>query len=191
MLKHVRFTKRELSLAKRAREAAEGREALFHGTRHPKLILRTDVLLPSESGVSAVSFTRSPEVAAYFALLHRDADEELGAVLVFDRQSLRCRHRVEPHHDPIWDNKKCRRDESEELSWGQPIMDVDRHLIACVMRPARKARHEAPPRVRAIRRGTHTCPVRASPARIGTLWRSVMRNTSPTPQCRAGGDTSG
>jgi hypothetical protein len=144
MLKHVPFTKRELLLAKRAREAAEGREALFHGTKHPKLILRTDVLLPSECGCiqTAVSFTRSPEVAAYFALLPRDADEELGAVLVFDRQSLRCRHRVEPHHDPIWDNKKCRRDESEELIWGHPIMDVDRHLIACVMQPARKARPE-------------------------------------------------
>jgi hypothetical protein len=176
MLKHVRFTKRQLSLAKRAREAAEGREALFHGTRHPKLILRTDVLLPSELGV-AVSFTRSPEVAAYFALLHGDDDEELGAVLVFDCQSLRYRHRVEPHHDPIWDNKKCRRDESEELIWGHPIMDVDRHLITCVMQPAGKARPETMKHRHEFERDVEA-RIRVlfwtSPARTGTLWRNVM-----------------
>jgi hypothetical protein len=72
--------------------------------------------------------SRSPETAAYFALLERDSDEGRDAILIFDRQSLRCRYRVEPWHDNFWDDEAGRTDEMEERIW-ESVTDVARHLI--------------------------------------------------------------
>ena len=72
------------------------RDALYHGTRFAELILKTGVLFYSDPGDPKVSFTRSPEVAAYWALLERDYDEGRGSVFVFDRQSLNADTRSKP-----------------------------------------------------------------------------------------------
>jgi hypothetical protein len=53
-----------------------------------------------------VSFTRSPEVAAYFALLERDDDEGRGSVFIFDRQSLERRYKVEANPEVIGTQKR-------------------------------------------------------------------------------------
>jgi len=65
-----RFTDREHILARLAREIGRGRDAIYHGTRRPREVLRSGKLKPD--GTSAVSLSRSPEVAAHFALLPDD-----------------------------------------------------------------------------------------------------------------------
>src|SRR5262245_21733604 len=62
-------------LAGMARQKAMDRDVLYHGTRFAELIQKTGVLFYSDPGDPKVSFTRSPEVAAYWALLERDDDE--------------------------------------------------------------------------------------------------------------------
>ena len=42
-----------------------------------------------------MAFSRSPRVAAHFATLPRDDDEGVGAILVFDRPSLKTRYKLE------------------------------------------------------------------------------------------------
>ena len=88
MARHLRYTKAVRQLAGMARQKTLDRDALYHGTRYAELILKTGVLFYSDPGQPKVSFTRSPEVAAYFALLERDDDEGRGSVFIFDRQSL-------------------------------------------------------------------------------------------------------
>jgi hypothetical protein len=66
--------------------------------------------------------------------LGRDSDEGRGAILIFDRQSLRCRYRIEPWHDDFWDDETGRRDEMEERIW-QNVTDVGHHLIGRVTEP--------------------------------------------------------
>src|SRR5262245_41266266 len=88
MLRHLKYTKAVRQLAEMARQKAMDRDALYHGTRFAELILKTGVLFYSDPGDPKVSFTRSPEVAAYWALLERDYDEGCGSVFIFDRQSL-------------------------------------------------------------------------------------------------------
>ena len=110
--------------------------------------MTTGVLFYSRPSDLGVFFTRSPETAAYFALLERDDDEGRGAILILDRQSLRCKYRVEPWHDDFWDDETGRRDEMEERVWGS-VTDVGRHLIGYVTEfmtqssPATKTRNKA------------------------------------------------
>ena len=134
MLRQISLNQREHELAGLARKAAGGRDVLFHGTRNAKSILTTGVLFYSATGEPGVFFTRSPETAAYFALLERDNDEGRGAILIFDRQSLRCRYRIEPWHDEFWDDETGRRDEMEERVWSN-VTDVGRHLIGLITEP--------------------------------------------------------
>ena len=89
----------------------------------------------SDPGEPTVSFTRSPETAAYWALLQRNYDEGHGAILIFDRQSLRCRYSIEPYHDVICDDEMGRNDEAEERIWRRHVIDVGKHLIGIVFGP--------------------------------------------------------
>jgi hypothetical protein len=81
-----------------------------------------------------VSFTRSPEVAAYFALLERDDDEGRGSVFIFDRQSLERRYKVEANPEVDWHTKTLFHDEAEEDIWAN-VIDIGNHLIGLVSGP--------------------------------------------------------
>jgi hypothetical protein len=87
---------REKLMAELAKNYAAGRQTIFHGTRHVEDVLDDGILYPSLHGDSAISFTRSAEIAAYFALLPgRVNDLYSGGVLVLDRRRLARDHRLE------------------------------------------------------------------------------------------------
>ena len=91
--------------------------------------------------VQTVSFTRSPEVAAHWAALPRDDDEGSGAVLVFDRASLKARYKLEcvdngweadpSRHNEFW---RADRDECEEQVCGRNV-EITPHLIGLISTP--------------------------------------------------------
>ena len=54
-------------MARLARKIGRGHDAIYHGTRHLPLVLRIGKLFPADIGETGVFFTRSPEVAAYWA----------------------------------------------------------------------------------------------------------------------------
>ena len=134
MLRHLKYTKAVRQLAGMARQKAMDRDALYHGTRFAELILKTEVLFYSDPGHPKVSFTRSPEVAAYFALLERDYDEGRGSVFIFDRQSLERRYKVEANPEVDWHTKTLFHDEAEEEIWAN-VIDIGNHLIGLVSGP--------------------------------------------------------
>jgi hypothetical protein len=105
----------ERFLIESARLLARGVSPLFHGTRYLSQILQYGALRAAEIGDCVVCFTRSPEEAAFWATLERDDGNELGAVLVFDRDRLRTRYRL----DPV--NASELRDEHEERVWCRDI----------------------------------------------------------------------
>ena len=134
MPRHLKYTKAVRQLAGMARQKAMDRDALYHGTRFAELILNTGVLFYSDPGKPQVSFTRSPEVAAYFALLERDDDEGRGSVFIFDRQSLERRYKVEANPEVDWHTKTLFHDEAEEEIWAN-VIDIGNRLIGLVSSP--------------------------------------------------------
>jgi hypothetical protein len=134
MLRRLKYTKAVRQLAGMARQKAMDRDALYHGTRFAELILKTGVLFYSDPGDPKVSFTRSPEVAAYWALLERDDDEGRGSVFIFDRQSLERRYRLEANPEVYWHSNTLFHDEAEEEIWAN-VIDVGNHLIGVVSGP--------------------------------------------------------
>ena len=118
---------REIVLARLARKIGRGHDAIYHGTRHLPLVLRIGKLLPSDFGDTAVFFTRSPEVAAYWAgMIGREIDQFSGGILVLNRTSLVQNYRLEPsRYTEEWD------DEREESIWDRPI-NIRRHLLGVV-----------------------------------------------------------
>ena len=122
---------RNQRLVQLSRKLAGRRPVLFHGTRYPKSIARSGMLLFATAGDPVVCFSRSVEVAAYWADMPRDDDEGRGAVFVFDRCSLATRYRLEPFHDPIWDTPTFWNDEMEERVWLTNI-PIAPHLIGFV-----------------------------------------------------------
>src|SRR5262245_15296188 len=134
MLRHLKYTKAVRQLAGMARQQAMDRDALYHGTRCAELILKTDVLFYSDPGAPKVSFARSPEVAAYFALLERDYDEGRGSVFIFDRQSLARRYKIEANPKVDWHTDTLFHDEAEEEIWAN-VIDIGNHLIGLVSGP--------------------------------------------------------
>jgi hypothetical protein len=112
-------------LAKLARKIGRGHDAIYHGTRHPREVLRGGRLKPDTT--NKVSLSRSPEVAAHFALLPDDGIIRwLPAVLVLNRSSLVQTYRLEPwRYDEDWD------DEQEEVVWGRTI-NFRKHLLGVV-----------------------------------------------------------
>jgi hypothetical protein len=113
------------TLALQTRAIARGRDVLYHGTRYRELILASGLLALSNSG--GVYFTRDVETAVHWATLPRD-EEDAGAILVFDRPSLRTRYRVEC---ALEDEGS---EEFEEVVWGRHI-EIAPHLIGLVSTP--------------------------------------------------------
>jgi hypothetical protein len=112
-------------MAKLARKIGYGKDAIYHGTRHPMEVLRTGKLKPSRD--VAVYFTRSPEEAARFAYLWgNEFDHYSPGLLVFSRRSLSQTYRLTPSRDceDWWD-------EREEHVWNRTI-NIRRHLLGCV-----------------------------------------------------------
>jgi len=70
-------------------------------------------LLPEKT---AVFFTRSPEVAAYWAnMMGRAIDQFCGGILILNRTSLVQNYRLEPsRYTEDW-----KYDEREEIIWGR------------------------------------------------------------------------
>lgn len=117
-----------VSLRNIVQDVSKGRDVVLHGTRRARQILLDDRLLYSRSGSPRVSFTRSPRIAAYGAFLPVDPDEPAGAVLIFDKQKLTARYRLEPTRDPFWDDLH-RNDEAEEKVWGQDVFGLRSMLL--------------------------------------------------------------
>jgi hypothetical protein len=117
----------QIVFARLARKIGRGHDAIYHGTRHLPLVLRSGKLLPSLIGDTAVFFTRSPEVAAYWAGMNgRENDQFSGGILVLNRTSLIQNYRLEPSRYPEeWV------DEREESIWDRPI-NIRRHLLGVV-----------------------------------------------------------
>jgi hypothetical protein len=134
-------------LSKKARAIARGQDVLFHGTRYRERILASGILKFSDPGPNYLSFTRSPDVAAYWATsVPREDDEGAGAILVFDRASLRTRYKLECHADHwIRDGKVA--DEFEERLWARNV-EIAPHLIGLASTPIASLSHKR----RAIRR---------------------------------------
>jgi hypothetical protein len=109
-----------LWLSQRAHDLATAINPLFHGTRYLNAILESGMLVPPEVGDPEVSFSRSPNEAAFWATLPRDDDEGRGAVLVFDRDRLAMRHRLEPVDNAFFDV-----DEQEERVWERNVLLAD------------------------------------------------------------------
>jgi hypothetical protein len=118
------YSDREIIAARLARAIGRGRDAIYHGTRFPEKVLRSGKLM---SPAGEVSFSRSPEVAAYFAhLMATENNHYSPALLVLDRNSLRQVYRLEAtrYHEE-WG------DEREEVVWGRTI-NFRRHLLGVV-----------------------------------------------------------
>jgi hypothetical protein len=88
---------REVVMSRLARQIGRGQDAIYHGTRHLHLVLRSGKLLPAGLRHPAVFFTRSPEVAAYWAnIWGQEIDQFCGGILIFNRTSLVQNYRLEP-----------------------------------------------------------------------------------------------
>jgi hypothetical protein len=91
----------EAWLARRARELASGLNPLFHGTRYLNSIL-SDGYLKSAGNPEVVCFSRSADAAASWATIEREGEDGRGAILVFDRDRLGARYRLELIDDSLY-----------------------------------------------------------------------------------------
>ena len=137
MIHHIEYTTAERELVLLARKLATNRDVLYHGTRYRQSILKTETLFRPEVGVDAVFFTRSPEVAAYWALLKREDDEGRGSVLVCDRQSLASRYKIKCNPQVYWHSDTTFHDEAEEQIFDN-VTKIGDHLIGIVSGPTVK-----------------------------------------------------
>jgi hypothetical protein len=117
----------------------------------PNDTLRSGKLIPPDWGDRAICLTRSPETAAYFALMvGPEIDQWSGAVLVLNRGSLGQRYRLEPCQ--YMDD----RDEREERIYDRAIC-FRRHLIG-VVREADVAKILGPPKQAELKVGRAPVP---------------------------------
>ncbi|MEJ1157369.1 hypothetical protein [Prosthecomicrobium sp. N25] len=77
--------------------------------------------------------TRSLAFACRWARLdRRDPQQEGPSVLVFDRDALTTRYRIECAHDPIWSPDAVGKfDEMEERVWPH-LVDVQRYVLRTI-----------------------------------------------------------
>jgi hypothetical protein len=122
------LTDRERVMARLARNIGRGRDVIYHGTRALPDVMRAGKLIPPDLAECAVFFSRSPEVAAYFACLMGEKEERRSpGILILDRSSMRQRYRLEPYrYDP-----SDGRNEREEAVWGRSV-SFRRHLLGVV-----------------------------------------------------------
>lgn len=127
-------TASEVTLGRRIRQLTRGRDLIFHGTRFGQAILKENRFRKAPCGDIVVSFARSPEMAAYWALLPRieAGAEPQGTVFVIDRIALKSRYRVVPFHDPIWDTSTSRNDETEDRVWYRDIVRLELIVAAVI-----------------------------------------------------------
>ncbi len=120
-----RLTDREHIMGRLARAIGRGHDPIYHGTRAPQEVLRSGKLRPDGNG--AVSLSRSPEVAAHFALLLGDGVVRWSpAVLILNRSSLIQTYRLDP-----WRYGEDWHDEQEEVIWDRTV-SFRRHLLGVV-----------------------------------------------------------
>jgi hypothetical protein len=92
------LTDRERVMARLAKKLGRGRNVIYHGTRRLADVLRAGKLVPPLESECAVFFSRSAEVAAYFASFLGDKEDLFSpGVLVLDRDSLARSYRIEPN----------------------------------------------------------------------------------------------
>jgi hypothetical protein len=121
-----------IEMASRLRQLTRGMNVLFHGTPAWRAILRENMLSADKPGIPAISFSRDPSVAAYWACLPREEPSEPG-VLVLNRASLIARYSVTPFdywgevRHLGWDMKMA--EEAEEHVYGRDVDDLHRHLV--------------------------------------------------------------
>jgi hypothetical protein len=126
---------------------SEGRAPLKTAKSHIKQNLQASRTWPGRMVLcidgDRVSLTRSAEVAAYWALLERDNDEGRGAILIFDRQSLERRYKVEPNPEAYWHTNTLFHDEAEEEIWDD-VIDIGNHLVGFVSGPSARGARRMP-----------------------------------------------
>jgi hypothetical protein len=132
--RHIKYSDLERRLAAQARAIAKARNVLYHGTRYTRSILDSGVVFRASIGEKKVCLTRGAEVAAYWAMLRRDDDEDRGPIFIFDRGSLERRHKIRANPEPYWLTKVTFHDEAEEEIW-DGIVDIRSHLIDLVFGP--------------------------------------------------------
>ena len=71
-------------------------------SRHAISQFHSDGYLKPTGNPEAVRFSRSPDAAAYWAMRDRDDDDGRGAVLVFDRDRLNARYRLDLIDDSLY-----------------------------------------------------------------------------------------
>jgi hypothetical protein len=122
------LTDRERVMAQLAKKLGQGRNVIYHGTRRLADVLRSGKLVPPLTSECAVFFSRSAEVAAYFASFLGDKEDQLSpGVLVLDRDSLSRSYRIEPNR---YDEFSAR-NEREEAIWYR-MVNIRRHLLGVV-----------------------------------------------------------
>jgi hypothetical protein len=97
------------------------------------MILAAGMLKFAVPGDPVVSFSRSAEIAAYWATLPRDDDEGSGAIFVFDRPSLRTRYKLECY-DYAWCKDWQAIDEFEERVVERDV-ELGPHMIGLMASP--------------------------------------------------------
>jgi hypothetical protein len=117
------------------------------GDKDRERILGDGYLKPAPPS-QAVSFSRSPKVAAHFATLPRDYNEGGGAILVFNRSSLKTRYKLECIDDgwvadpseftEFW---RAAHDEFEERVFAREV-EIAPHLIAIISTPIASVSHK-------------------------------------------------
>ena len=109
-----------------------GRSILFYGTKNARTIIRDDgIQVHPLMEYPTISFTRSLHVAVHFAMLQRDVEETTGAILILDREVLRTRYTLVPHHD-FEDFDDPSTAEAEEMVEAGAIADLKRYLLGVV-----------------------------------------------------------
>lgn len=157
-------------LSAKAREIAKGHDALFHGTRYRALILASGFLKTAEVGPNCVCFSRSPEAAAFSATLPREDDEGSGAIMIFDRASLKTRYKLECHGDRWLRDGQMVKEFEERVSHRD--VEIGSHLIGLVTAPKANLTSKA----RAFRRAAAMRLARESAnCGCGMRWNSCAK----------------